>query len=95
MSAQLSSFRGIQGIRDIKRKMSALVDFYQKFRPDVQELALSRSDYDLITRWPKAAQIEGFSITDNGVFYAGLRLTFDTGSGRYDKRSKPSQGVIE
>lgn len=91
---QASSFRGIQGIREIKARMAELVSFYRKFKPEVTELVCSRDDYDLIARWPKAANVEGFSVTDNGIFYEGLRLTFDTGQGRYDKRPAPEQAVI-
>lgn len=94
MSGQ-GSFRGSQGIREIKAKMANLVRFYSQFRPDVQELVCSRADYDLIARWPSAANAEGFVISDNGIYYRGLRLTYDTGQGRYDKRSSPSQTVIE
>lgn len=89
-----SAFRGIQGIREIKTRMSALVDYYRKFKPDVNELVCSRKDYDLIARWPKAANVEGFLISDNGVFYEGLRLTYDTGQGRYEKPHAPQQTVI-
>jgi hypothetical protein len=89
-----SSFRGIQGIREIKTRMNALVDYYRKFRPDVNELVCSRKDYDLVARWPKAANAEGFLISDSGIFYEGLRLTYDTGQGRYDKTQAPEQTVI-
>ncbi|HEY4355630.1 MAG TPA: hypothetical protein VGN16_07790 [Acidobacteriaceae bacterium] len=92
---QPSSFRGIQGIRDIKARMGELVKFYRKFKPGVVELICSRDDYDLIARWPRAANVEGFSVTDNGIFYEGLRLTFDTGQGRYEKPATPEQVVIQ
>lgn len=92
--SQPSSFRGIQGIREIKTRMQSLVDFYRKFRPDVNELVCSRKDYDLVARWPKAANVEGFLISDSGIFYEGLRLTYDTGQGRYDKTQAPEQAVI-
>jgi len=90
-----SSFRGIQGIREIKARMNSLVEYYRKFRPDVNELVCSRKDYDLIARWPKAANVEGFLISDSGIFYEGLRLTYDTGQGRYDKTQAPEQAVIQ
>lgn len=89
-----STFRGIQGIREAKAKMQKLVAWYRKFKPDVTEIVVSRKDYDLIARWPKAANAEEFLIGPNGIFYEGLRLTFDTGQGRYDKRQGPEQTVI-
>lgn len=52
---QESSFRGIQGIRQIKARMGPLTAWYKKFKPNVHELILDRADYDLIARWPKAA----------------------------------------
>lgn len=90
-----SSFRGIQGIREIKVRMGRLAQFYRDFKPEVKELVLGREDYDLIARWPRAAHAEGFAITDNGIFFEGLRLTFDTGQGRYDKPNQPEQAVIQ
>lgn len=92
--SQQSAFRGIQGIREIRARMTTLVAYYQRFRPDVNELVCSRKDYDLIARWPRAANAEGFLISDSGIFYEGLRLTYDTGQGRYDKAQAPEQTVI-
>lgn len=94
MSAAANSFRGIKGIRDIKAEMLPLVDWYRKFKPGVDVLTCSRVDYDLIARWPKAASFEGFDITDNGIFFKGLRLSYDTGEGRYEKPAAPEQQVI-
>ena len=74
--------------------MATLVTWYQKFKPDMQELVVDRKDYDLIERWPKAAGVEGFDVTDNGVFFQGMRLTYTTGQGRYEKPAGPEQAVI-
>lgn len=92
--SQPNSFRGIQGIRETKSRMQALVAWYQKFKPEITELVIERNDYDLIERWPRAAGVEGFDVTDNGVFFAGMRLTYATGQGRYDKQQGPEQAVI-
>lgn len=90
-----SAFRGIQGIREIKTRMETLVDWYRQFKPGLRELVVDRKDYDLIARWPKAANVEGFDVTDNGIFFSGMRLTYATGQGRYDKRQAPEQTVIQ
>lgn len=90
-----SSFRGIQGIREIKARLLPLLEWYRQFKPEVSELVCEREDYDLIARWPKAANVEGFDVTDNGIFFKGMRLTFATGEGRYEKRQGPQQAVIE
>jgi hypothetical protein len=92
--SQQSSFRGIQGIREAKARLAPLAYWYKRFKPDVTELVLSRKDYDLIARWPKAANIEDFTISDSGIYFDGFRLTFDTGQGRYDKSISPEQAVI-
>jgi hypothetical protein len=92
--SQPNSFRGIQGIREIKARMQTLVAWYQKFKPELREIVIERKDYDLIERWPRAAGFEGFDVTDNGVFFSGMRLTYTTGEGRYDKRQGPEQTVI-
>lgn len=89
-----SSFRGIQGIREIKTRMTQLVAWYRQFKPELREIVIERVDYDLIERWPKAANVEGFDVTDNGIFFSGMRLTYTTGQGRYDKRQGPEQTVI-
>jgi hypothetical protein len=93
--SQVSSFRGIQGIREVKSRIAPLLSWYRKFKPGVTELVCDRIDYDLISRWPRAANVEGFDVTDNGIFYEGMRLTFSTGEGRYEKRPGPQQAVIE
>lgn len=93
--SQSNSFRGIAGIREIKARMQPLVKWYREFRPDVHELICERKDYDLIARWPKAAGAEGFVLSHNGIFYEGMRLTYDTGQGRYEKRQGPEQQVIQ
>lgn len=95
MTENSSTFRGIAGIREIKAKALPLIAWYQKFRPDVRDFYLSRKDYDLIARWPKASRFEGFDITDNGIFYEGLRMTYDAGEGRYVKPLEPEQARIE
>jgi len=92
--SQPSAFRGIQGIREIKARMRTLVAWYREFKPEIQEIVVERKDYDLIERGPRAAGVEGFDVTDNGVFFSGMRLTYATGEGRYDKRQGPEQTVI-
>lgn len=89
-----NAFRGIKGIQEIVTRMTALVDYYERFRPDVKDLVCERKDYDLIARWPRAANVEGFLVSDNGIYFKGLRLTYDTGQGRYDKAQTPEQSVI-
>jgi hypothetical protein len=89
-----STFRGIKGIRDIKARMVGLAKWYRQFKPGVTEIILERKDYDLIARWPKAADVEGFVVSHNGIFFDGFRLTFDTGQGRYNKNQGPQQAVI-
>ncbi len=76
------SFRGIQGIREIKERIAPLVNFYLGANK-VATVTCRRVDFDLIQRWPKAAAVEGFDVTHNGVFYKGLKLGYDRGPSRY------------
>jgi hypothetical protein len=89
-----SAFRGIQGIREAKARLAKLAAWYKRFKPEVTELVCSRKDYDLIARWPKAANVEQFLVSASGIYFEGFRLTYDTGQGRYDKRADPEQTVI-
>lgn len=86
-----NSFRGIQGIREIKSRISRLAQWNKKFRPDIRTLTLARKDFDLIARWPKAAQVEGFDVTHNGVFFDGFQLNYSSGEGRYETRAAVTQ----
>lgn len=88
---EASHFRGIQGIREIKTRMARLAHWNKQFRPDVRTLALGRKDFDLIARWPKAAKVEGFDVTHNGIFFDGFQLNYASGQGRYETRSKSQQ----
>jgi hypothetical protein len=92
--SQESSFRGIQAIREAKARLKPLAAWYKAFKPEVTDLVCSRKDYDLIARWPKAAHVEDFTVSDSGIYFDGFRLTFDTGQGRYDKNISPEQSVI-
>lgn len=94
MSAK-SAFRGLRGIEDVRDRMQPLAEWYRAFKPDVTELVLERADYDLLKRWPRAAHLCGFDVVDGEIFYSGLRLTYDTGQGRYAKPQAPQQAVIE
>lgn len=89
------SLRGIKGIREIKVKALPLIRWYQQFRPDVRDFTLAKKDFDLIARWPKASRFEGFDITDNGIFYEGLKMRWDMSEGRYNVPEGPEQQVIE
>lgn len=95
MTAATNSFRGIRGIEEIAVKMAKLVDYLTRYRPDVKQLILSRPDYDLVARWPKAANVLGFDVTHNGIFYKGFQLTFNTEHGRYQPQPEAHQAVIE
>jgi hypothetical protein len=91
---QESPYRGIQSIREAKARMIRLIAWYSKHKPEITELCVSRADYDLIARWPRAADVEGFVVNHNGIFYEGMRLKYDAVIGRYDKGDAHKQVVI-
>lgn len=57
-----SPFRGIRGIEEIVARMTPLMDWTKQFKPEQKSLRLSRTDYDLVKRWPKAANVLGITV---------------------------------
>jgi hypothetical protein len=86
-----NSFRGIQGIREIRVRIKPIVEWTKRFKPEQRTLTLERKDFDLIARWPKAANAEEFVISHNGIFYDGLQLKYSSGHGRYETRPQIAQ----
>jgi hypothetical protein len=89
--SQASSFRGIQGIREIRARIKPLVAWTKQFKPEQRTLTVKREDFDLIVRWPKAANAEEFVISQNGIYYDGFQLNFASGPGRYETHPKSTQ----
>ena len=87
-------FKGMRGIEEVVMRMRPLFDFYKDFRPDIQHIAIPRKDFDLVRRWPKAAHLCGFDVTEDGIYYGGLRVLHDTSEARYG-RLKSEQAVLE
>lgn len=90
-----SLFRGYRGIEEIVSRIGPLVDWTKKFKPDQRHLTLTRKDYDLISRWPKAAHVHGIEVVGKDIWFHGLELTYDSGMSRYAKSAAPDQADIE
>jgi hypothetical protein len=83
-----STFRGMRGIEEVTQKMAKLVEFYKQNKPTVTTITLARTDYDLINRWPKAANVCGFDVTHNGIFFKGFELKPHVGAPRYSPKEE-------
>lgn len=91
-----SLFRGYRGIEEIKTRMTPLMEWTKQFKPQQMHLTLSRKDYDLIKRWPKAAHCLEIEVLSTGeIWWRGLQLVYDSGMGRYAKLQEPIQLDVE
>ena len=64
--------------------MTPMVEWVLKYKPEPRHLTLHRKDYDLIARWPKAAKLAGFSISEEGIVtYKDIVIGYDKRPGRY------------
>jgi hypothetical protein len=89
MNARTSPFRGYRGIELIAQMMAPMVEWLLKYKPESRHLTLTRKDYDLIVRWPKAGKMLGFEYTAEGlVTYKGIVLGYDKRPGRYSESAK-------
>lgn len=85
MADQLSPFRGLSGITEIKTRMGRLSAHLKAFTPSCKTLTLKRKDYDLIKRWPKAANLAGFQINGDSIYFDGFELRYDKSPQRYER----------
>jgi hypothetical protein len=84
MAERESTFRGFWSIAEVRERTVRFADWLQKFKLDCHEITLARKDFDLIRRWPKAAQLNEFTITDESVTFKGFKLKPAKGEGRYE-----------
>lgn len=89
------AFRGYWAIKEVIDRMKPLADWTKRFKPNQRHPTLPRKDYDLIRRWPKAADIHEVTVVGSEVWYHGLELTYDGGPRRYEKLAAPMQTDIE
>jgi len=90
-----SLFRGYRSIEEVRKRAEPLADWIKRHKPDQTYLTLQKKDYDLVVRWPKAAHAHEIEVTQSGVWFRGLQLTYDGGPGRYQKLEGPKQVDIE
>lgn len=87
--------KGYWSISELVQRMAPLAEWTKRFKPEQGYLRLSRKDYDLIRRWPKAAHSLEIEVTKSGAWYRGLELTYDAGPKRYQKPTGPAQVDLE
>jgi hypothetical protein len=70
----------------VSKYLEPVANWMEKFKPSVKEITLKRADYDLIKRWPKAAELLHFRQAPDGTLrYKGFTLKFDKKPPRYSK----------
>lgn len=79
-----STFRGYRGIEEVMAGVHELADWYEKFKPDVKRIHMIRSEWDLVKRWPKAAELHGVTCIDGVLRFRGFVLVPDGKPGRYE-----------
>jgi hypothetical protein len=85
MNARTSPFRGYRGIEMITLMIAPMVEWLLKYKPDPRKLTLTRKDYDLVARWPKAGKMLGFEYPEQGlIVYKGIVLGYDRKPQRYE-----------
>jgi hypothetical protein len=84
--AEQSYFRGYHAIKEVTEYLEPLAQWMRKHKPDVGVITLKRQDFDLLKRWPKAAQMFQVSQSPEGeLTYLGFKLKFDKKPPRYNK----------
>ena len=79
MSAQNSTFRGYHAISAVVSNMRVLAEGLAHRRPPAQTMTLRAKDYDLIVRWPKAAELHEIVISEGAPFWRGYALRREHG----------------
>lgn len=74
-----SSFRGYHGISTVVSNMQTLADGLSHRRPPAGSITLRAKDYDLIVRWPKAAELHGIVISQGAPYWRGYGLRREHG----------------
>src|SRR6185312_6136350 len=86
-------FRGLFGIEASRDdKLKRLSEWLKANRPSCKQITLKRKDYDLIARYPKAAGLAGFTVSDGAISYDGFDLRCDRSPQRYQQPNAPSEG---
>lgn len=78
--------RGYWSIKEVVDYLKPLAAWFEQNRPSVRNITLRGRDYDLVARWPKAAEQHGFSVRDGVMQYGSITLTRDKGRARYDRK---------
>lgn len=95
MTQEIPQLRGYHSILEVVERMKPVYDWYMRFKPEVTRLTLVRKDYDLIARWPKAAELCDFIKVGNEIRYRYFKrdektykdftLAFDKKAPRYER----------
>jgi len=73
------SFRGYGAIGQIVADLKPLAEFMKAYTPSVRTIRLHPDDYRMVVRWPKAAELHGFSFAGESVMYMGFTIRYTDG----------------
>lgn len=79
-------FRGFHAIGEVAERMKKLAEHCQKFHA-CSSLRLYRKDYDLLVRWPKAAELHGITQSGGVPYFMGFKLDYDRTEKRYPTKA--------
>lgn len=80
-----SYFRGYVGMEAIRTAVFRLAEWMKANRPSCRQITLKGKDYDYVRRWPRAASMHGFTVTETGALFDGFELRRAVGPKRYEK----------
>jgi hypothetical protein len=80
------TFRGFLAIGEVVERMKPLAEHQKKYH-QTEYLTLFRKDFDLLARWPKAAELHGVSQQGGVLVFMGFKLRFDKTEKRYAERA--------
>lgn len=81
----ISTFRGYRAIAELIERMQPLAEWCLAHRPACKVLTLRRRDFDLVRRWPRAAEVLGIFTVNGSTSWRGFELRPDNGQPRYSK----------
>lgn len=62
-----TTFRGYHAISEVLGRVLPLCRWHLANRPECKTVRLTPMDYDLIVRWPRAAELLGVTVNDGVV----------------------------
>jgi hypothetical protein len=81
-----SPFRGYKSIEEVREKVQNLDEWLRTAGKESAPITMLAKDFDLVKRWPKAAELHGFRVAGEEVTFKGRMLRRANGERRYQER---------